>query len=112
MSAPPEERIAEPAGSMILAVSDVIEIVAGPFDRFQLLAGFVKALRALRGVREVTMRQFVRGMVTLRLRYSDPIALVTRLEGLTDFVAEIVSSSQKQIEVRVRPRDDVPPARS
>ncbi len=112
-AAPPMAERAAPtrAETVIQAVSGGVELVAGPFDRFQMLAAFVKALRGLPGVQDVTTRQFVRGMVHLRVRYSDPISLTTRIAGMTEFAPEIVSSAHTRIEIRVRTPDDLPPAR-
>lgn len=97
--------------SIIRAVAGGTEMVAGPFARFQQLAAFVKALRALPGVQDVTTRQFVRGMVHLRVRHSHAIALAGLLGGLTEFSPSIVSSTHDRIELTVEPPDDVPPAR-
>lgn len=107
----PTAPVATSAQSVIQAVSGGTELIAGPFDRFQQLAAFVRALRALSGVQDVTTRQFVRGMVHLRVRYADAIALTTRLEGMAEFQPEIVSSTPTRIEIRVSPPDDAPPAR-
>jgi hypothetical protein len=87
--------------SIIKAVAGGTEVVAGPFARFQQLAVFVKALRALPGVQDVATRQFVRGMVHLRVRHAHGTALADRLLELTDFAPSIVSSTQDRIELRV-----------
>lgn len=87
--------------SVIKAVAGGIEVVAGPFARFQQLAAFVKALRALSGVQDVTTRQFVRGMVHLRVRHSQTISLADRLLELAEFQPTIVSSTQDRIELKV-----------
>jgi hypothetical protein len=108
---PAAPRLAESATSVIQAVSGGVELLAGPFDRFQQLAAFVRALRALPGVQDATTRQFVRGTVHLRVRYADAIELSTRLAGMAEFAPEIVASSPTRIELRVRPPDDAPPPR-
>jgi hypothetical protein len=87
--------------SVIKQVAAGIEVVAGPFARFQQLATFVKALRALPGVQDVTTRQFVRGMVHLRVRHPHTTALADRLLELAEFSPEIVSSTQDRIELKV-----------
>jgi hypothetical protein len=91
----------QPRESVIKQVATGIEVVAGPFARFQQLAMFVKALRALPGVQDVTTRQFVRGMVHLRVRHSHATELADRLLALTDFSPEVVSSTQDRIELKV-----------
>jgi len=87
--------------SVIKAVAGGIDIVAGPFARFQQLAAFVKALRAVAGVQDVTTRQFVRGMVHLRVRHSYDVALADRLLELAEFRPSIVSNTQDRIELKV-----------
>ncbi|MDE3111893.1 MAG: hypothetical protein KGN00_06120 [Chloroflexota bacterium] len=105
-TAPPEAPHAE---SVIQAVSDGMEIVAGPFARFQELAAFSKALRELSGVQSVTIRQFVRGFVHLRVRHSSSLDLAAALLTLTDFSPSIVSSTASRIELRVASSDAAPP---
>lgn len=88
--------------SVIKAVAGGVELIAGPFARFQQLAAFVKALRALPGVHDVTTRQFVRGMVHLRVRHAHSMALADRLLELSEFDPSIVSSAQDRIELSVK----------
>ncbi len=97
--------------SVIQAVSGGTEVIAGPFARFQELAAFSKALRELPGVQTVTIRQFVRGLVDLRVRHSSTMDLAAGLLTLTDFSPSIASRTPSRIELRVGPPDDVPPAR-
>jgi hypothetical protein len=98
--------------SVIKTVSGGTEVIAGPFARFHQLAAFVKAVRALPGVQDVTTRQFVRGMVHLRVRHSHAVALDDRLGELTEFRTRVVSSTRDRIELTVEPPDDAPPARA
>lgn len=109
---PPPPATTPEDESVIRSVSAGIEIVAGPFDRFQHLAAFVKSLRGLRGVQDVTTRQFLRGMVHLRVRHSPGVDLPDALLTLTQFSPSIVSSTSSRIELRVEPSDDIPPAES
>lgn len=97
--------------SVIQAVSGGTEVIAGPFAHFQELAAFSKALRELPGVQTVTIRQFVRGLVDLRVRHSSTMDLAAGLLTLTDFSPSIASGTPSRIELRVGSPDDVPPAR-
>lgn len=96
-------RLEEPVApeSVIREVASGTEVIAGPFARFQQLAEFVKALRAMPGVQDVTTRQFVRGMVHLRVRHPHTVALAERVMDLADFRPTIVSSTYDRIEIRV-----------
>jgi len=112
--APPAARpsIAESISeSTIQAVSGGIDLIVGPFTRFQDLGAFVKALRALTGVEDVTMREFVRSVVRLRVRYAHTVALATRLQQLREFSPTILSATQTRVEVKVEPLDRSAPAR-
>ncbi len=107
---PAPEPIAPPAPiereSVIKAVASGTEVVAGPFARFQDLAVFVKAIRALPGVQDVVTRQFVRGTVHLRVRHSRSVDLAELLHGLTEFAPSIVSDEDDRIELSVATPDD------
>lgn len=87
--------------SVIRQVAAGTEVIAGPFAHFKQLAEFVKALRALDGMHDVVTRQFVRGMVHLRVRHAHGSALTDRLLELSEFAPEIVSSTQDRVELRV-----------
>ena len=100
-----QSAISIPRESIIKAVAAGTEIVAGPFARFQQLASFVKALRAVPGVQDVTTRQFVRGTVHLRVRHSQTVDLGARIQDLTEFAPEVLSSAPDRIELRVEPTD-------
>jgi hypothetical protein len=90
-----------PVESVIKQVAAGTEVIAGPFAHFKQLAEFVKALRALEGVHDVVTRQFVRGMVHLRIRHSHGVAFADRLLELSEFAPEIVSSTQERVELKV-----------
>lgn len=111
-TAAPPQRVGVSAESIIKAVAAGTEIVAGPFARFQQLAAFVKALRAIPGVQDVATRQFVRGTVHLRIRHSQAIALTDRIREMTEFGPQILTDTADRIELRVELPDDVPPARA
>ncbi len=95
--------------SVIRAVSAGTEVVAGPFERFQELAAFTKALRELGVVQSVDVRQFVRGLVHLRVRHAVTTDLAAALLTLTDFSPLIASSTPTRIELRVVVRRDAAP---
>lgn len=87
--------------SVIKQVAAGTEVVAGPFAHFKQLAEFVKAMRALDGIQDVVTRQFVRGMVHLRVRHSHGSSFADRLLELSEFAPEIVSSAQDRVELKV-----------
>ncbi|MBI3980284.1 MAG: hypothetical protein HY331_19080 [Chloroflexi bacterium] len=89
---------AEPTGAIVGG----IELVVGPFSRFSQLGDFLRALRALPGVESVMTRQFHRGILRLRVRYDNPIALATRLLDLSAFAPRIVSAGAARIELHVQ----------
>ncbi|MBV8086829.1 MAG: polymer-forming cytoskeletal protein [Chloroflexi bacterium] len=77
-----------------------VELTVGPFSRFSQLAEFLQALGGLAGVEKVETRQFYRGTVQLRVRYSNPIPLGTRLRDLASFEPH-VSQTPSGLEVRL-----------
>jgi len=87
--------------SVIEQVAAGTEVVAGPFAHLEQLAEFVKAMRALEGIRDVVTRQFVRGVVHLRARHSHGPAFTDRLLELSEFAPEIISSAQDRVELKV-----------
>ena len=77
-----------------------VELTVGPFSRFSQLAEFLQALSSLTGVEKVETRQFYQGTVQLRVRYSNPIPLATRLQELASFQPQ-VSRTASGLEVRL-----------
>lgn len=99
----PAPEPAKAEESPIRAVARGTDLVAGTFDRFQELAEFVKALRAIDGIQDVATRQFVRGIVHLRVRHSRASQLADLLPRLASFAFEVVSAAPDRVEIRVQP---------
>jgi len=75
------------------------ELVAGRFTHFSDLGAFSETLQALPGVRSMSTQQFVRGMVSLRVHYDNPIPLLTRLRELQQFRPDVREIGPSQIEM-------------
>jgi len=99
----------EPAGlprpSMLATIGEMppgsYELVAGRFTRFSELAAFSETVQALPGIKSVTIQQFLRGMVSMRIQYDSPIALVNRLQELRQFKPEVRTIGPSQLEMLI-----------
>lgn len=80
-----------------------MDVVVGPFARFSRLAEFIRALRALSGVRSVEARQFFNGTVQLRVRYDGMVPLATRLAELREFAPSAISATSTGVMMRLQP---------
>jgi hypothetical protein len=93
---------------LLQTVSGGIELVVGPFTRLQELAAFTRALREMQGVEDVSPRQFAKGLVHIRVHYTDTIPLSNRLAQLREFSPSVLSATRTRIELKVEPPDDAP----
>jgi uncharacterized protein with GYD domain len=94
-----------PSPSMLATIGEMppgsYELVAGRFTRFSELGAFSETLQALPGVNSVTIQQFLRGMVSMRIQYDSPIPLLTRLQELRQFKPEVRAIGPAQFELLI-----------
>ena len=76
-------------------------LVAGRFTRFSELAAFSETVQALPGIQGVTIQQFLRGMVSMRIQYDSPTPLLTRLQELRQFKPEVREVGPAQYEMLI-----------
>ncbi|HLG72297.1 MAG TPA: GYD domain-containing protein [Chloroflexota bacterium] len=111
---------AEPEPYMPAALSEAAmppgsyELTVGRFTRFSELGAFTETLHSLPGVRSVTTKQFIRGMVSLHVSYDSPIPLATRLRDMRQFKPEVRETSPVHLEMLVfgEARGETLPAKS
>jgi hypothetical protein len=78
---------------------DAYDVAVGRFTRFSELAAFTETLQGLPGIQSIVTRQFLRGIVSLRLQYTDQIPLSTRLSDMNQFKPVVRALGQNRLEM-------------
>ena len=83
--------------------SGLVEVVIGPFSRYEQLSRCVEDIGGLEGVEDVRTREIVHGVAHMRVLCADPAALPAQILSVAGPDAVIRAATQGHVEIEIPP---------
>ena len=109
---PPAESVVDPAVAESVREqvrdaealpSGLVEVVIGPFSRYEQLSRCVEDIGGLEGVEDVRTREIVHGVAHVRVLCADPAALPAQILSVAGPDAVIRAATEGHVEIEIPP---------